>query len=238
MQEEDKNKTTSSEELDAKICALCKKTKGKDDFYKKGRRVDSRCKSCVKSTKLENYRNGHKRLCAQDFDQYSQKYREEHGYPRFESHNDCPVIIDVVYVPVANTYVSAGRILELYHKDISVEEIAKLVARKPRFISKTLRKIGIGSIQKEKRPIDLKGTPTPYGWNVRYGRLVPHRGEQWVLEKIETEMRADVSSSVIASNLNSARVKPRYVRKWIPQLVEHVTKENRKMKQAILKKGN
>ena len=194
-------------------------------------------RQAIQGAKAKSYRDGQKRLSTQDIDQHSQRYREEHGYPRLESYNECPVIIDAICIPVANTYVSAGRVLELYHQDISVEEIAKLVARKPRFIVRTLRKLGIVDIQREKRPIDPKDVPTPYGWYVSRGHLLPHRGEQWVLEKIEAEMKADVDPEAIASGLNSARVKPRHVRSWIPQMVEHVAKENKRMKQAILRRG-
>ena len=38
-----------------KTCTKCLQQLPLDDFYSKGNRVDSRCKSCVKSTKKSKY---------------------------------------------------------------------------------------------------------------------------------------------------------------------------------------
>lgn len=225
------------DEMNDRTCTFCKGTKPTIDFYKKGEsRLDSRCKSCVKLKKSERYRGGQKLLDTRDIERHSQKYREEQGLPRFEAHGECPVIIDAIYIPVANTQVSTGRILELYHKDLPIEEIAKIVSRKPKHIMGILRKVGIGEVRRQRRPFqrpEKEQLPVPYGWQLSRGRLVRHRGEQWILERIESELKAKVDPDSIASALNAARVKPRHVRSWIPQMIEHVAKENRKLMLSI-----
>ena len=234
MQKTEDQRVVLPHTSDEKICALCNKMKVSSDFYTKGVRIDSRCKSCSLAKKSERYLKGRRnRLTVKETELRAKKYRKEHGFPRLESYEECPVIVDVIHAPTLKTPATSDPVLIFHRKDTTVKEIAEIIVRKPKRLPRSLRKLDIEKVSNGKAVPDFQGISAPYGWALREGRLVPHRGEQWILERIEAELKANVDSSAIAKALNSARVKPRYAKVWIPQMVELVARENRDLKHLI-----
>lgn len=123
-------------------------------------------------------------------------------------------------------------ILQFYQQGLSVDGITKHLSCEKGSVLRALKKYGI-HFNTELKPLFF-ASDLPFGWKENAERLVPHSGEQWILDKIEADVSQGVSLAQISSTLNSARIKTKSKGDWNPDMVSRVVKKNRRLKQLLL----
>jgi transposase-like protein len=228
-----KKEPLASTNRTSKECTACRALKPFNEFYKKGSRFDSRCKICIRKLKVEVHRKTQGIRSDQELMELGERRRILEGYPRVEHMDGKVVIVDRIYFPLLRHSVKSEHILELYHENLSVADIAKSVGRSPKTVTQALNKFGI---EIGRRELGRRlSSDVPYGWKVREARLVPHVGEQWILEKIEGDLNRNKGADQIVRNLNSAGIRLRYGRSWSSDSIESVLKKNRKLTPILCK---
>lgn len=125
------------------------------------------------------------------------------------------------------------KVLEMYHTNLSLQEIAKTLDRSEKWVKTNLTKFGVRFSGKGARllPGDI-----PYGWKESSVKLVPNDAEQWLLEKAVEDLKEGVSADDIARSFNSPKVQPRAGRKWIGTMTSKCVSDNRRLKAVLLRK--
>jgi IS30 family transposase len=126
--------------------------------------------------------------------------------------------------------IKPDEVLKLYQENLSLEEICEKLNRKPKWVRKSLSTFGVrfGTGGARFQPTDI-----PFGWREIKGKLARAEDEQWILEKIEMDLREKKSPDDICKALNGLKITPRAGRKWIPEMVKRVISQNKKLKSIL-----
>lgn len=145
-------------------------------------------------------------------------------------------LIDYIPVPeglLPRQLVRPEKFLELYQEGLSLDEIAKVLERSKLTVIRGLRKFGIQFTKNGATRISQKDIP--FGWSERKGKLEIHPGEQWILEKIDSDRSNGKTFEKIAEELNSAQIKPRLASQWLPQMVKMASARNKRLRTIFRK---
>lgn len=111
-----------------------------------------------------------------------------------------------------------------WHLDrgLSIEQVAEKLGKSLKTVKRAYSKYG--EIPKE-NPI----TETPYGWKLKNEKYLPDDSEQWVIEKIGSDIKANKTLDQIAKDFMKIGIKPRGGGLWFPRRLQKVQVENDKM---------
>ena len=130
-----------------------------------------------------------------------------------------------------NRPIRAEKVLELYNDNLSVKDIAETLKRTEKWVKQNLSKFGIKFTPKGEKRINPLGIP--YGWKEKDGRLILNDTEQWVLDKVEQDLKNKMLPKKICMSLNRLKIKPRLENKWREDIVMEAVKINNKMKSLL-----
>lgn len=166
-------------------------------------------------------------------EEFNAKHYRENGeiFPSFEnSEMEIKAIIRKPGGFGVKQNISPERILELYQENLSLQDISKTLDRSEKWVRKKLSTFGI---RFEEGGVRFNSSDIPFGWKEHSGKLVALGSEQWILEKIEQDLREKKSADEICRSLNELKIKPRLARKWIAQMLPKVLQTNKKLKSII-----
>ncbi len=126
------------------------------------------------------------------------------------------------------------RVLQLYNDNLSLHEVAKSLERSEKWVQQNLRKLGIHFGPKGVR---FDPSAIPFGWTERSGRLVPSDSEQWVLDKVQGDLKAAVPQKQICKSLNALKIKPRYGKQWDEEMLSNAVSKNKRLKSVLTPTG-
>lgn len=214
-----------------KVCCKCKGEKPLSDYYSKGsNKIDARCKLCVleaKKNKRDSEILERKKLKAETKEpvretEYDYEI-DENGKILFKIIIHCPDLF--------NKRATAERALELYHQNLSFEEICSSMDRSDRWVRQSLAKYGVSLGDKDNRK-DVQNVP--YGWKLNNGKLNTVKSEQWLLHKVEDDLKSGLNLKDVSANLNQLNIKaPKSHPRWNEDLLSKVIKMNKRLKVVL-----
>lgn len=150
-------------------------------------------------------------------------------YPQFENSEVKVMSFIPMEITIAGK-IKPERVLELFHENLSFDEICLKLNRKPKWVKQKLSLFGISMHGRDTRfsPKDV-----PFGWEVKRSKLVASQAEQWILSKIEEDSCRGISFTEIAKNLNEVGIKPKGLKIWLPETVKKNIDKNRRLKKNI-----
>ncbi len=80
---------------------------------------------------------------------------------------------------------TSEKVVKLYHENLSIEQIAIQLNRSTKWVKKALNQFGIPTNPQSV----ILYADIPYGWSIKNSRLVINKEEQWIIEKIESDLK-------------------------------------------------
>lgn len=164
-------------------------------------------------------------------EEFNQRMFRDDGemYPNMENGK----IQVMAFVPLdlnLRSGIKPEKVLELFHENLTVNEISEKLKRTSKWVRKKLSIFGISVIDNKAR---FNHNEIPFGWREQYGKLVKDSSEQWLLDKMEEDYRSGVTFAAMARNMNRLRIKPRGLKSWHEETVSKVIEKNKKLKRIF-----